>query len=187
MEDAVLSPAAIALAVLEEREEAEAGKGGGKEGEEKGEKEGKEDEAREGGDRNEEKGGFLTAHREFVERIKENQGNLKEAMVQPVVEELGLSGLRFVKVDAEVGVDKLHSVEPEVCSTSPSTGIQQENRRAEEEIADGSLGITSDGSAGGVWKDVEKVQMKTNGFAINEEQYITVEEAEGEYCLICME
>ncbi|KAH7815543.1 uncharacterized protein MONOS_7160 [Monocercomonoides exilis] len=146
MEDVVLSPAAIALAVLEEREEVEDGERGGKEGEEKGEEKG-EDGRREGDDGNEEKGGYPTAHREFVKRIKENQGKLEEAMAQLVVEAFGLSWLRFVKADAEAGADKQHSVEPEVCSSSPSDGIQQENRRAaEEEAADGSLGITSDGS-----------------------------------------
>ncbi|KAH7829927.1 uncharacterized protein MONOS_5981 [Monocercomonoides exilis] len=69
MEDVVLSPEAIALAVLEEREEAEEGERRGKEGEEEGEEKGKDDGEREGGDGNEEKGRYLTAHREFVERI----------------------------------------------------------------------------------------------------------------------
>ncbi|KAH7819368.1 uncharacterized protein MONOS_9249 [Monocercomonoides exilis] len=50
MEDVVLSLAAIALAVPEEREEAE------------------------GGDGDEVKGGYPVAHREFVEKIKDNQG-----------------------------------------------------------------------------------------------------------------
>ncbi|KAH7818702.1 uncharacterized protein MONOS_2140 [Monocercomonoides exilis] len=84
MEDVVQSPAAIELAVLKEREEAEEGergcKEGDKEGEEKGEEDGGKDGGREGGDGNEEKGGYPTAHREFVERIKENQGKLEEAM-----------------------------------------------------------------------------------------------------------
>ncbi|KAH7819459.1 uncharacterized protein MONOS_7128 [Monocercomonoides exilis] len=144
-EDVVLSPAAIVLEVLEEREEAE------------------------GGDGNEEKGGYPTAHREFVERIKENQGKLEEAMAPLIVEALGLSGLRFVKAEAEVGAYKQHSVEPEVRSSSPSDGIQQENRIAEEEEADGSLGISSDGSANGVGKDEEQVEISTNGLAMNEE------------------
>ncbi|KAH7816300.1 uncharacterized protein MONOS_10035 [Monocercomonoides exilis] len=97
-------------AVLEEREKAEEGGG------------------------NEVKGGYPAAHREFVERIKENQGKLEEAMALLVVEALGLSGLRFVKVGAEA--DDQHSIESELCSSSPSDDIQQENRRAEEEEAD---------------------------------------------------
>ncbi|KAH7824634.1 uncharacterized protein MONOS_3333 [Monocercomonoides exilis] len=44
MEDVVLSPAAIALAVLEEREEAEEGEKGGKEGGKEGEQKGEEEE-----------------------------------------------------------------------------------------------------------------------------------------------
>ncbi|KAH7818447.1 uncharacterized protein MONOS_14078 [Monocercomonoides exilis] len=152
MEDVVLSPAAIALAVLEEREEAEEGEKGGKKGEEKGE-----DGRREGDDGNEEKGGYPTDHREFVEKIKENQGKLEEAMAPLVVEALGLSLLRFVKAETEV--DKHHSVEPEACSSSPSDGIQEEISRADEEAADVSLGMTSDGSAEGVWKDMENVQI----------------------------
>ncbi|KAH7820202.1 uncharacterized protein MONOS_8809 [Monocercomonoides exilis] len=67
MEDVVLSPAAIALAVLEEREEEEEGERGGKEGdkegEEKGEEDGCKDGGREGGDGNEDQGGYPTAHR----------------------------------------------------------------------------------------------------------------------------
>ncbi|KAH7829714.1 uncharacterized protein MONOS_4067 [Monocercomonoides exilis] len=51
IKDVVLFPAAIALAVLEEREEGEEGEKGGKEGEEKGEDE-EEDGGREGGDGN---------------------------------------------------------------------------------------------------------------------------------------
>ncbi|KAH7819659.1 uncharacterized protein MONOS_13138 [Monocercomonoides exilis] len=84
MENVVLLPEEIVLAVLEEREEAEEG------------------------DVNEEKGVYPTAHREFVERIKENQRKLEEAMVQMVVEALGLSRLRFVKADAEADTDKQH-------------------------------------------------------------------------------
>ncbi|KAH7823528.1 uncharacterized protein MONOS_11759 [Monocercomonoides exilis] len=88
------------------------------------------------GDGNEEKGAYPTAHREFVERIKENQVKLEEAMAPLVVEVLGMSRLRFVKAgmeaEAEDGADKQHSVEPKVCSSSPSDSIQQENRRAEE-------------------------------------------------------
>eukprot|EP00770_Monocercomonoides_exilis_P016597 MONOS_16565.1-p1 / transcript=MONOS_16565.1 / gene=MONOS_16565 / organism=Monocercomonoides_exilis_PA203 / gene_product=IQ domain-containing protein H / transcript_product=IQ domain-containing protein H / location=Mono_scaffold01866:30-1708(-) / protein_length=472 / sequence_SO=supercontig / SO=protein_coding / is_pseudo=false len=168
MEDVVLSPAAIALAVLEEREEAEEGEKGGKEGEEKGEEKG-EDGRREGDDGNEEKGGYPTAHREFVEKIKENQGKLEEAMAPLVVEALGLSGLRFVKAETEVGADKQHSVEPEVRSSSPSDGIQQENRRAAEEAADGSLGLASDGREENVGKDEEQVEMAANDLGMNEE------------------
>ncbi|KAH7827768.1 uncharacterized protein MONOS_17273 [Monocercomonoides exilis] len=138
MEDVVLPPAAIALAVLEEREEAEEGEREGKEGEEEGE----EDRGKEGGDGNEEKGGYPTAHGEFVERIKENQGKLEEAIAPLVVEALGLSGLRFVKADAEVG-----------------------NRRVEEEAADGSLGITSDGEK----KDEVQVEMSKNGERVDNE------------------
>ncbi|KAH7823512.1 uncharacterized protein MONOS_13588 [Monocercomonoides exilis] len=99
MKDVVLSQAAIALAVLEEREEVEEGERGGKEGEEKGEEEG-EDGRREEGDVNEEKGAYPTAHREFLERIKENQVKLEEAMALLVVETFGLSRLRFVKAEA---------------------------------------------------------------------------------------
>ncbi|KAH7831474.1 uncharacterized protein MONOS_16972 [Monocercomonoides exilis] len=66
---------AIVLVVLEEREEAEEG------------------------DVNEVKGGYPAAHREFVERIKENRGKLEEAMAPLVVEALGMSGLRFVKAE----------------------------------------------------------------------------------------
>ncbi|KAH7823360.1 uncharacterized protein MONOS_8448 [Monocercomonoides exilis] len=128
VEDVVLSPAAIALAVLEEREEAEEGergcKEGDKEGEEMGEEDGGKDRGREGGDGNEEKGGYPTAHRDFVERIKEKQGKLEEAMVPLVVEALGLSGLRFVKAESEADSDKQHSVEPEVCSSSSADGVQ---------------------------------------------------------------
>ncbi|KAH7820374.1 uncharacterized protein MONOS_6247 [Monocercomonoides exilis] len=83
MEDVVLPPAAIALAVLEEREEAEEGGG------------------------NRVKGGHRTVHREFVERIKENQGKLEEAM-EPLVEALGLSGLRFVKEETHEKTGKQH-------------------------------------------------------------------------------
>ncbi|KAH7828770.1 uncharacterized protein MONOS_11278 [Monocercomonoides exilis] len=146
---ALCEPAEIALVALEEREEAEEGEKGYKEGEEKGEEDG----GRERGDGNEEKGGYPTAHGEFVERIKENQGKLEEAMVQLVVEAQGLSRLRFVKAEAEDEAD----------------GIQQENRRAEEEAADGTLGITSDGSEENVGKDVEQVEISTNDLATNEE------------------
>ncbi|KAH7818638.1 uncharacterized protein MONOS_8384 [Monocercomonoides exilis] len=146
MEDVVLLPAAIALAALEEREEAKECEG------------------------NEEKGGYPTAHREFVERIKENQGKLEEAIAQLVVEALGLVWLRFMKVKTHPEADKQHSVESEMCSSSPSDGIQQENRKAAEEATDMSLGITSDGSADGVRKDVEQVEMSMNGLEMNEEQ-----------------
>ncbi|KAH7816452.1 uncharacterized protein MONOS_15518 [Monocercomonoides exilis] len=162
MEDVVLSPAAIELAVLKEREEAEEGKRGGKEGEEKGEERGKEkgeeDEGRDGGDGNEEKGGYPTVHREYVGKIKENQGKLEEAMAQLVVEALGLSQLRSVKVKTHKEADKRYSVESKMCSSSPSDGIQQESRKAEKETVDGSLGITSDGSAEGVGKDKEHLK-----------------------------
>ncbi|KAH7826853.1 uncharacterized protein MONOS_13852 [Monocercomonoides exilis] len=160
MEDVVLSPAAIALDVLEEREEAEEGERGKEKGEEYG--------GRESGDVNEEKGGYSTAHREFVERIKENRGKLEEAMVLLVEEALGLSGLRFAKADADA--DKLHSVKPEVYSSSSADGIQLENRRAAEEAADGSLGITSDRSSEGVGKDEEQVKISKNELGMNEEQ-----------------
>ncbi|KAH7825977.1 uncharacterized protein MONOS_4549 [Monocercomonoides exilis] len=104
-EDVVLLPEEIALDVLEEREEAEEGERGGKEGEERGEeyggRVGGKDEGREGGDGNEEKGGYPAAHREFVERIKENLGKMEKAMEQLVVEALGLSWLRFVKAEAD--------------------------------------------------------------------------------------
>eukprot|EP00770_Monocercomonoides_exilis_P000298 MONOS_296.1-p1 / transcript=MONOS_296.1 / gene=MONOS_296 / organism=Monocercomonoides_exilis_PA203 / gene_product=unspecified product / transcript_product=unspecified product / location=Mono_scaffold00005:56407-56772(+) / protein_length=122 / sequence_SO=supercontig / SO=protein_coding / is_pseudo=false len=108
MKDVNLLPAAIALAVREEREETEEG----------------ESEEAEEGDENEVKCVYPTAHREFVERMKEIQGKLEEAMAPLNVEALGLSRLRFVKVETEA--DKLHSVGPEVCSTSPSYSIQQE-------------------------------------------------------------
>ncbi|KAH7819598.1 uncharacterized protein MONOS_15974 [Monocercomonoides exilis] len=135
---------------------------------ERGDKEGEEDGGREEGEGNEEKGGYPTAHREFVERIKENQGKLEEAMAPLVVEALGLSGLRFVKAETEVCESKQHPMKPEVCSSSPSNGIQQENRRAaEEEAADGSLGITSDGSSEGVRKDEKHVEIPTNVLATN--------------------
>ncbi|KAH7832711.1 uncharacterized protein MONOS_10943 [Monocercomonoides exilis] len=109
MEDIVQSHAAIVQAVLEEREEAEEGEKGGKEGEEKGEEDG----GREGGDGNEEKGGYPAAHREFVERIKENQGKLEEAMAPLIVEALGLRRLRFVKekiwivISSESGISQM--------------------------------------------------------------------------------
>ncbi|KAH7827132.1 uncharacterized protein MONOS_12634 [Monocercomonoides exilis] len=168
MEDVVLSPAAIALAVLEEREEVEEGergcKEGDKEGEEKGEEDGGKDGGKEGGDGNEEKCGYPTAHREFVERIKENRGKLEEAMAPLVVETLGLSRLRFVKEDEDS--DKHHSVEPEMCSIFSVDGIQQEISRTEEEAADGSLGITSDGGK----KDEEQEEMSKKGLVTNEEQ-----------------
>ncbi|KAH7826126.1 uncharacterized protein MONOS_5518 [Monocercomonoides exilis] len=99
MEDVALSPAAIVLDVLKEREEAEEGERGGKEGEKEGEKEGKEDGGREEGDGNEAKGVYPTTYREFVERIKENQGKLEDAMELLVVKALGMSGLRFVKAE----------------------------------------------------------------------------------------
>ncbi|KAH7821884.1 uncharacterized protein MONOS_5152 [Monocercomonoides exilis] len=86
MENVVLLPEEIVLAVLEEREEAEEGDG------------------------NEEKNGYPTAHREFVERIKENQGKVEEAIAPLVVEALGMSGLRFVKVGLEAGAGKQYSV-----------------------------------------------------------------------------
>ncbi|KAH7824530.1 uncharacterized protein MONOS_6989 [Monocercomonoides exilis] len=138
MGDVVLSPAAIALAVLEEREEAEEGEKGGKEGGKEGEEKGEEDGGREGGDVNEEKGGYPAAHREFVERIKENKGKLEEAMAPLIVEALGLSGLRFVKAEVEVGADKQHSVEPEVCRSSPSDGF---NRRFQEQKKNQQMGL----------------------------------------------
>ncbi|KAH7831213.1 uncharacterized protein MONOS_3815 [Monocercomonoides exilis] len=94
MEDMVLLSEAIVLVVLEEREEVE--------GEEKGEEKG----GRKGGDGNEEKGGYPTAHREFVERIKENQGKLEEAMAPLVVEVLGTSRLRFAKARTETEAEK---------------------------------------------------------------------------------
>ncbi|KAH7815487.1 uncharacterized protein MONOS_5416 [Monocercomonoides exilis] len=75
MEDVVQSLIAIVLAVIEERKDVE----GGKEGEEKGKEDGEEDGGREGGDLNEEKGEYPIAHRELVERIKEDQGKLEEA------------------------------------------------------------------------------------------------------------
>ncbi|KAH7817058.1 uncharacterized protein MONOS_13828 [Monocercomonoides exilis] len=81
--DGVRCCTAISLAELEEREEAEEG----------------EREGAEGGDGTEEKGGYRTAHRDFVERIKENKGKLEEAIAPLVVEALGLSGLRFVKAE----------------------------------------------------------------------------------------
>ncbi|KAH7831172.1 uncharacterized protein MONOS_10199 [Monocercomonoides exilis] len=129
MEDVVLSPAAIALAVLEEREEAEEGEKGDKEGEEKGEEKGEEDGGREEGDVNEVKGGYPTAHREFVERIKENQGKLEEAMAQMVVEALGLSGLRFVKAD--VVADKKHQLE---LKCAVLLHLMASNRRTGEQL-----------------------------------------------------
>ncbi|KAH7817085.1 uncharacterized protein MONOS_8006 [Monocercomonoides exilis] len=127
---------AISLAELEEREEAEEG----------------EREGAEGGDGTEEKGGYRTAHRDFVERIKENQGKLEEAIAPLVVEAFGLSRL---------------SVQFFSIRWYP-TG-EQENRRAEEEAADGSLGMTSDGSTAEVGKDVEQVEMSANGLGMNEE------------------
>ncbi|KAH7828827.1 uncharacterized protein MONOS_6167 [Monocercomonoides exilis] len=132
MGDVILLPEKIVLAVLEEREEVEEGEKGCKEGDKEGEEKGEEDGGREGGDGNEEKGVYPTAHREFVERIKENQGKLEEAMAPLVVEALGLGRLRFVKAEAEADSDKQHSVEPEVCSSSPSDGIQQKISREEE-------------------------------------------------------
>ncbi|KAH7820718.1 uncharacterized protein MONOS_14717 [Monocercomonoides exilis] len=141
---------AITLAVLEEREEAEEGERGCKEGDKEGEEKG----GRKGGDGNEVKGGYPAAHREFVERIKENQGKLEEAIAQMVVEALGMSGLS------------------EGCSSSPSDNVQQENRRAEEESADGSLDITLDGSSDGEKKDEEQMQISKNDLAIFEESEI---------------
>ncbi|KAH7816485.1 uncharacterized protein MONOS_15632 [Monocercomonoides exilis] len=133
MEDVVLSPAAIELAVLEKREEAKEGEG------------------------DEMKGGYPIARREFVKKqTKENHRKLEEAMAQLVVEALGLVLLRFMKAEVKTDIDKQHSMESEVCSSSPSDGIQQDNRKAEEETVDGSLGITSDGSAEGVGKDKEQ-------------------------------
>ncbi|KAH7819121.1 uncharacterized protein MONOS_12788 [Monocercomonoides exilis] len=109
-EEMVLSPAAIALEVLEEWEEAEEG----------------EMEETEGGDGNEEKGGRPIAHREFVEGIKENQGKLEEAIAQLVVEALGLSRLRFVKARTatEASAGKKFSVQPEMRNFSPADGIR---------------------------------------------------------------
>ncbi|KAH7825082.1 uncharacterized protein MONOS_8979 [Monocercomonoides exilis] len=150
MEDVVLLPEEIVQAVLEEREEEE-----------------------EGGV-NKVKNGYPTAHREFVERIKENQGKLEEAMAPLVVEAVGLSLLRFVKVAAEAKAEteteaedeayanKQHLVEPKVCSSSPSDGIQQEISRAEEEAAVVSFGITSDESADELVKDEEFAQLSKN-------------------------
>ncbi|KAH7819265.1 uncharacterized protein MONOS_2878 [Monocercomonoides exilis] len=173
MEDVVLSPAAIAPAEVEEREEEEEGergcKEGDKEGEEMGEEDGGKDRGIEGGDGNEEKNGYSTAHRYFVERIKEKQGKLESAMVLLVVEALGLCRLRFVKAEAEADSDKQHSLKPEVCRTSQRDDIQQEISRAEEDSADGSLGITSYGSSDGVGKDEEQVKMSMNELGMNEE------------------
>ncbi|KAH7821009.1 uncharacterized protein MONOS_7686 [Monocercomonoides exilis] len=154
MEDVVLSQVSIALAVLEEREEVEEGERGGKDGG-KGEK--KSEKKMDG---------------EFVERNKENQEKLEEVIAPLVVEALGLSGLRFVKEKAEVGVNKQHSVEPEVCSSLSAYCIQQEISRAEEEAADGSLGITFDESSDGAVKDVEQMQMSKNDLAMFEESGI---------------
>ncbi|KAH7818047.1 uncharacterized protein MONOS_5075 [Monocercomonoides exilis] len=67
VEDVVMLTGVIALDVLEERE----------------------DEVRGGGDGNKEKGLYPTAHREFVERIKEKQGKLESAMVLLVGKHLG--------------------------------------------------------------------------------------------------
>ncbi|KAH7827088.1 uncharacterized protein MONOS_6622 [Monocercomonoides exilis] len=85
MENVVLLPEEIVLVVLDEREEEEDGKVGDKGGEEKGEERGD----KEGGEGNEEKGVYLTAHREFVERIKEKQEKLEEAMALLVWGRLG--------------------------------------------------------------------------------------------------
>ncbi|KAH7822546.1 uncharacterized protein MONOS_8828 [Monocercomonoides exilis] len=92
-------------------------------------------------------------------------------MTPLVVEALGMSRLRFVnaRTETEASAGKKYSVEPEVSNSSPSDGIQQENRRAAEEAADGSLGIASDGSAEEVGKDEEQVEMPTNDLATNEE------------------
>ncbi|KAH7827057.1 uncharacterized protein MONOS_14348 [Monocercomonoides exilis] len=81
-----------------------------------------------------------------------------------VVEELGLSRLRFVKED--VDSDKQHAVEPEMCSSSSVDGIQQEISRAKDGAKDGSFGITSDG----VGKDEEQVEISKKGLATNEKQ-----------------
>ncbi|KAH7824950.1 uncharacterized protein MONOS_10895 [Monocercomonoides exilis] len=134
MNDAVLSPAAIALAVLavlEEREEEEEGGG------------------------NEVKGGYPAAHREFVEKIKDNQWKLEEAMAPLVAEALGMSRLRFVnaRTETEASAGKKYSVEPEMSNSSPADSIRQEISRAEEsETEDGSLGITSDGRGEKPWE-----------------------------------
>ncbi|KAH7826148.1 uncharacterized protein MONOS_17397 [Monocercomonoides exilis] len=101
------------------REEGEEGEKGGKEREEIEEKGG-----------NGVKGDYPTAYREFVERIKENQGKQVEAISPLVVEALGMIRQRFVKAvakdeaDTEADADKQHSVEPEVHSSSPSDGFQ---------------------------------------------------------------
>ncbi|KAH7818026.1 uncharacterized protein MONOS_15697 [Monocercomonoides exilis] len=144
MEDVVQSHAAIALAVLEEREEAEEGERGGKEGEEKVVEDGVEDGGREEGEGDEMKGGYSAVHREFVERIKENQGKLEEAMTPLVVEALGLSRLRFAKAGAGTEADA-------------------------EASADAAFGATRNGSAEEVGKDVEQVEMSKSGLEMNEE------------------
>ncbi|KAH7819303.1 uncharacterized protein MONOS_14573 [Monocercomonoides exilis] len=81
---------------------------------------------------------------------------MEEAMAPLVVEVLGTSRLRFVKArtETEADTDKQHSIEPEVCNSSPADGIRQEISR-EDEIwslaeADMSLGTISDGSKGRV-------------------------------------
>ncbi|KAH7817372.1 uncharacterized protein MONOS_12392 [Monocercomonoides exilis] len=105
----------------------------------------------------------------------ENQGEPDEAGRSDgsvVVEALGLNRLRFVKADADVGVSKQHPMKPEVCSSSPSNSIQQEISRAEEEAADGSLGITSDGSSDGEKKDEEQMHTSKNDLTMFEESEI---------------
>ncbi|KAH7822216.1 uncharacterized protein MONOS_12495 [Monocercomonoides exilis] len=75
--------------------------------------------------------------------------------------------LRFAKTEA--GKDKQHSVKPYMNRSSSANGVQQENRRSEEEVADEPLSITSEGCEGSVEKDVEQVEISTNGLATNEE------------------
>ncbi|KAH7823395.1 uncharacterized protein MONOS_17600 [Monocercomonoides exilis] len=136
--------------MLEEREEAEEGERGGKEGEENGEEDGR----KEGSEGNEEKGGYPTAHREFVERIKESQGKLEEAIAPLVVEGLGLGRLRFVK-----------AFERQATAFNRRTGEQKKKQKMDP-------GITSDGNSYGVKKDEEQMQMSKNDLAMFEESGI---------------
>ncbi|KAH7819529.1 uncharacterized protein MONOS_16070 [Monocercomonoides exilis] len=141
MEDVVLKPAEITLAVLEERKEEE------------------EDRRREGCDVNKEKCGHPTAYREFVERIKENLRKLEEKIALLVVEALGLNRLRFVKAETKAEADKQHSVEPEVCGSSSSNDGSSDRAEKDEkqaEISTNDLETNEESGREGSSIDLEK-------------------------------
>ncbi|KAH7828801.1 uncharacterized protein MONOS_14400 [Monocercomonoides exilis] len=137
MGDVVLSPAAIALDVLEEQEVAEEGERGAK-------REDKREKKRE----------------KKMEGERKVMGMRKKADIRQHTESLWRESKRTREAGRSDGSAG--------CGGAWAEWVE-ENRRAAEEAADGSLGITSDGSSEGVRKDVEQVEMSANGLGMNEE------------------